>query len=333
MKIALVEVSHWHVPLYLDGFRRPDLEVVGVTDQEGHRGSQIASMFGCPVFATPETLLDAVEVDLAFVFGRHSEMPRRANLFLDRRIPFSIEKPCGRTLDDVRRLRTRAEAEGAFVAVPLWSRISDLLVSTRSLATASGIDQWDQVTFRFIAGPPSRYEAAGAPWMLDPAVAGGGCMINLAAHLVDLALILLNDEVVSVYGRASDRCFHAPVEDYFLLSFQTRGGGLAVIETGYIFPMTDTEQREFSFSLSSAGHYVRSIPCGIRVYDRSRKKSADVDIRLDADVYYPLFIDRVVEDVRHGNLPVAGLREAEAIMRIVEAGYRSAKKRQVFSLE
>ena len=334
MKIALIEVAHWHVPLYLAGFAKPGLDVVGVTDRTNSRGPALASRFGCPLYSSPDELLKAQEVDLAFVFGRHADMPGLADPFLRRNIPFSIEKPCATNLEDIRALHARARAAGTFVAVPLWSRLCDLLGALRG--PSAGKNRFDHIAFRFIAGPPSRYPAAGAPWMLDPAIAGGGCLINLAAHLIDLALILLDEPVVAVSGFASNRCFGTPIEDYFLLSFATAGGATAVIETGYTFPITDSEQREFSFSMSSPDCYVRSMAGGIRVYDRAvtgrPPTGRDVPMRLDADVYYPLYVERVVEDVVSGRPPVAGLREAEEIMRIVEAGYRSARKGQTVPL-
>ena len=333
MKVALFEVSHWHVPLYFEGFKRCGLEIVGVTDGENVKGPEIAARFGCPVFTDPDALLDAVDVDFAFVFGRHAEMPALAQRLIGRRIPFSIEKPCGCRADDVKRIRSMAEAEGVYVAVPLWSRISDLLGAVRGLGEAGGGDRFDHIAFRFIAGPPSRYVDAGAAWMMDPEAAGGGCLINLAAHLIDLALLLLDGDVVTVFGRSSHRCFAAPVEDYFLLTLATASGATAVIETGYTFPMTDDEQREFSFTMSSAGHYVRSTMDGIRVYRRPVGGEAqDRPIRLDADVYYPVYVERVLADLASAGGPVAGLKEAEAIMRIVDAGYRSAREGRTVQL-
>ena len=333
MKVALFEVSHWHVPLYFEGFERCRLEIVGVTDGENVKGPEVASRFGCPVFADPDSLLDAVDIDFAFVFGRHAEMPALAQRLIGRHIPFSIEKPCGCRADDVERIRSMAEAEDVFVAVPLWSRISDLLGAVRSLGEAGGADRFDHLAFRFIAGPPSRYVDAGAAWMMDPQVAGGGCLINLAAHLIDLALLLLDGDIVTVFGRSSHRCFATPVEDYFLLILTTASDATAVIETGYTFPMTDDEQREFSFTMSSASHYVRSTIDGIRIYRRPVGIEAqDQPIRLDADAYYPLYVERVVAAQAGAGRPVAGLKDAETIMRIVDAGYRSAREGRAVQL-
>ena len=38
MKVALLEVSHWHVPLYLDALEAPGIEVVAVSDAQQAKG-------------------------------------------------------------------------------------------------------------------------------------------------------------------------------------------------------------------------------------------------------------------------------------------------------
>ena len=46
MKIALLGVSHWHVPLYLPGL--PENSVVGVSDGDAGIAARIAAPYGCP---------------------------------------------------------------------------------------------------------------------------------------------------------------------------------------------------------------------------------------------------------------------------------------------
>ncbi len=57
MKVALLEVSHWHVPLYLSALERPGIEVIAVSDKEKSKGAAIAARFGCPEYESVESLL------------------------------------------------------------------------------------------------------------------------------------------------------------------------------------------------------------------------------------------------------------------------------------
>src|SRR5207249_6406472 len=78
MKVALLEASHWHVPLYLEPLEAPGIEVVAVSDAEQVKGQAIAARFGSTLYSSSYELLDRERVDFAFAFGRHSEMPALA---------------------------------------------------------------------------------------------------------------------------------------------------------------------------------------------------------------------------------------------------------------
>ena len=58
-------------------------------------GAALAKRFGCEVYRDLDELLDTQDVDFAFVFGRHIDMPVLAGKLIARGIPFAIEKPCG----------------------------------------------------------------------------------------------------------------------------------------------------------------------------------------------------------------------------------------------
>ncbi|WEL89064.1 Gfo/Idh/MocA family oxidoreductase [Pseudomonas sp. CBSPCBW29] len=127
MKVALLEVSHWHVPLYLDALETHGVQVVAVSDSEDVKGEAIAERFKCPLYRSSYELLEHEEVDFAFVFGRHSQMPSLAEAVIARNIPFALEKPCGINMAQVTRLRELAEQADLYCAVPLIFRMSELL--------------------------------------------------------------------------------------------------------------------------------------------------------------------------------------------------------------
>ena len=49
-------------------------------------------------------------------------------------------------------------------------------------------------------------------------------------------------------------------------------------------------------------------------------------LRLDTDVYYPLFVQQVLSECRAGAKPIASLRDAEAMMQVMDAAYASARQ-------
>ena len=327
MKVALLEASHWHVPLYLGALEANGIQVVAISDSEHVKGEEIALRFGCKLYASSYDLLDKEQVDFAFAFGRHSEMPKLAEALIDRRIPFALEKPCGVNMAQVSRLRKLTEEANLYCAVPLIFRMSELL-STIKAAEGSIPSDFNFMSVRFVVGPPDRYQAAGAGWALDPAFSGGGSTINVATHFIDFFRLLTGKEVTRVSAMMNSRTHGGNVEDYSLLSMQTEDGVIGLVETGYSFPSTADEQREFSFTFSSKNMYAKSGADRIEIRDRKNPAAGTRSLRLqlETDIYYPLFVRRVLEECRSGAKPVASLRDAEAMMQIMDAAYTSARQ-------
>lgn len=109
------------------------------------------------------------------------------------------------------------------------------------------------------------------------------------------------------------------------MTLQCANGAVALIETAYTFPVGGDEQREVNFTLSSDKNYLRSGQNEIRVRDRrSAQARAPLQADYETDRYYGLFVESVLREFRGGRRTVAGLPEAEAVMNVIDAAYRSA---------
>ena len=98
-----------------------------------------------------------------------------------------------------------------------------------------------------------------------------------------------------------------------------------MIETGYTFPSAPAEQREFSLTLSSDRNYYRSGREALEVRRRSAPGESMVrPVWLETTFITP-FRAPVMADIRNGGQPLAGLAEAEARMRVIDAAYASAR--------
>ena len=324
MRIAIVESTHWHAPLYLDALEDPGVRVVGLTDSAQQTGAALAKRFGCEVYRDLDELLDTQDVDFAFVFGRHIDMPVLAGKLIARGIPFALEKPCGIHASDVESLAASAEAKNLYVAVPMIFRLSDTLD-----IVGQNKSRPDFASIRFMAGPPSRYQAAGAPWMLKRELAGGGPLINVGVHFIDLFYLLAQEDVESVSAVSSSEINRLPIEDFISIRMVTKENRVCTLECGYIFPSDKRIQREFSFSIRSPNAYYVSGDDQILVRAKStdgQMETRKVPARLETDVYYPLFVRRVLKEAGAGSVPVAGLRDAMRALKVVEAAYLSASK-------
>ena len=322
MKIAVFDVSHWHFPLYLSALRDPGIEVVGISDTASFAGARVADQLNCKLHGSNEDLLKE-DFDFALVFSRHSEMAGLAGRLIGRGIPFLIEKPCGLSLQEVRRVRQLAEKHGVYVSVPFIIRVSDLAAR---LSPAEGFtpEGFQHFSFRFIVGSVERYERGGCSWMLDKQHAGGGSLLNVGIHFIDLIASLTSAPIIHVSAQTRTYRPDVTVDEQTVLTCKNAAGQIGVIETGYLYPSTAEDQRDFAFSVSHSSSYVRGYADQLYIKARDQQQGRATTIEYNTDEFYPVFLRRSWADLAEGRPPLAGLREAEHAIAVVEAAYRSA---------
>jgi predicted dehydrogenase len=97
------------------------------------------------------------------------------------------QKPLGRNAQEVAAVLDAANQADRLLGVDLSYRHTAAMQAIRSAVQAGDLGHVfaADLTFHNAYGP-------GAGWFWDPALSGGGCLIDLGVHLVDLALWLLD---------------------------------------------------------------------------------------------------------------------------------------------
>ena len=241
IRIAAIGVGHWHSlfdAAYLKTLARmPEVQLVGVQDPDVALGAERAAQVGGPpVFGDYGEMLAKTRPDFVLALGRHNAMAGIAHFLLDEGYPFLMEKPMGVNAGEVRGIADKAAAKGAFAAVPLSQRLHPFVTHARRLLAEGAFGPLSHFHFRSNRGSSARYVAWGSPWMLDPAVAGGGCLRNLGTHGIDLFLHLTGEDAQVAGAQISSRALGRPVEDYASVLLRTPSGIVGTIEVGNDFP-------------------------------------------------------------------------------------------------
>jgi predicted dehydrogenase len=246
IRVAAIEVSHWH-SLYDSAYLRhlagmADVELVGLHDPSAEVAARRAAVLGHPpTFTDYRQMLDETRPDFAVALGRHRTMAEVALHLLDRSCPFLMEKPMGINAAEVERIAERAVATGGFAAVPLIQRYHPFMTRARELLAAGRFGPLSHVYFRLNRPTSARYPGWDAPWMLDPAEAGGGCLRNLGPHGLDVFLQLTGEEAEVTGAQLGYRGRGQPVEDYASVLLRSASGVLGTVEVGNMFPRDGTD--------------------------------------------------------------------------------------------
>src|SRR5215218_4751521 len=137
-------------------------------------------------------------VVIATPSAMHAEQSIRA---LERGGAVFCQKPLGRTVAEVQAVVDAARVADRLLCVDLSYRFTEGMRRIREVVRSGELGRIYAVdlVFHNAYGPDK-------PWFYDPALAGGGCVMDLGVHLVDLALWTLDYPKVS---KVSGRLFAA----------------------------------------------------------------------------------------------------------------------------
>jgi predicted dehydrogenase len=246
LRVAAIEVSHWH-SLYDAAYLRllagmEDVRLVGLHDPDAAvAADRAAALGGPPVFTDYRTMLEKTRPDFVVALGQHARMAETAHFLLDHDYPFMMEKPMGVRAADVEGIAAKAAAKRAFVAVPLSQRYQPFVVRARRMLAEGRFGPLSHLYFRLNRPTSARYPAWQSAWMLDPVLAGGGCLRNLGAHGLDLFLHLTGEPAKVTGAQLSARVHGQRVEDYASILLRSRSGILGTIEVGNTVPYAGTD--------------------------------------------------------------------------------------------
>jgi predicted dehydrogenase len=162
---------------------------------------------------------------------------------LERGIPVFCQKPLGRHGDEVAEVVNAARVADRRLGVDLSYRYLAGMAQVREIVRSGELGRVYavQAVFHNAYGP-------GKPWFYDRAHSGGGCVIDLGIHLVDLALWLLGEPDVT---GVDSRCFvhgvplrEVPesVEDYATARIDLEGDVAVDVACSWNLPVgTDAE--------------------------------------------------------------------------------------------
>ncbi|UVY84460.1 Gfo/Idh/MocA family oxidoreductase [Brachybacterium sp. NBEC-018] len=328
--------------LHLDAYRaNPDARLVTVCDIDADRARDTAAQYGAPRWTTSyEEVLADDEVTAISICTRNDTHAVIAAAALDAGKAVLVEKPLGRTSAEAQLVVDAQERSGLVAQVGFVRRFSPNAVVLKEFIEAGDLGALYYATARNL-------RRAGNPggWFADKEVSGGGPLVDVGVHFIDIAWWLLGTpEVATVSGFTADRLgdrdnlrhlsrYRSADAGTSASTVEDLAGGLVRFTNGAVLSL------EVSYSLHGRDDV------GVKVYGDRGGAELEPELRISTEAHDTILevtpqIDSLTFDmsafdaeigafvaaVRGEGPRLAPVQDGLTVARIIEAIYASAER-------
>ena len=201
-------------------------EVAAISDPSKEACARAGKAFPKAVIMSLEALLSA-DLDGIVIATPSAEHFSQTMAALDRGIPVFCQKPLGRNVREVTAMVDTARKANLLLGVDLSYRFTRAVERMREVISGGEIGKVfaASLVFHNAYGPDKA-------WFYQRELSGGGCLIDLGIHLVDLATWILDSPVSNVRGRLF--CKGEPVtrceqiEDYAVAELDMKSAAVQI---------------------------------------------------------------------------------------------------------
>ena len=348
LSVGFLGLSHLHPRSYMPLFQAiPDATVIAAADANPSVLKNFTKDFPVHGYIDWRDLIEREPLDLAVIFLPHADCPEATIACVQRGVHVLVEKPMAASVEGARRMVAAADEAGVILSTPYVWRYHPVAREMKKLIAHGITGRIVGCEGRCAAGGLSRYTQAHAGWMLEKARSGGGPMLNLGVHWIDLYRWLLADEVVEAIGKNASINAQYDVEDnsFALLTF-SRGTVLA-LDISYTVPESYPFGRDLYLALRGASGVLSWSPsfegvkeslfvCG-NAGEFSQASNQHVDFELPqlpgyAGVMGHHFLTDFMASIRSGKPPAITGHDGLRALEVVEAIYQSAESARTIRL-
>ncbi len=236
-----------------------------------------------------------------------------------------VEKPAGRSVAEIDAVLDMARRRHRLVRVGFNHRYHPALRKARELVDAGALGDLMFVRGRYGHGGRMGYEKE---WRANPAISGGGELIDQGVHLIDLSRWFLGD-FSTVTGFAHTYFWQMPVDDNAFLLLRTPRD-----QTAFLHVSCTEWTNLFSLEIYGPGgklqieglgsSYGREKLAYSRMLPDMRPPETTMWEYPHDDPSWALEFAEFLEDIDLDRTPSAGLADARAALAVVEDVYRQS---------
>jgi len=299
-----------------------------VADISLDRAKKLAACYNnAKAFSDWRELVEYEDIDIVIVSTTNNWLAPITLASIEAGKHVLVEKPGARHFKELDPVIEAARKKMVKVKVGFNLRCHPSFLKAREI-----VDSGDLGKLMFIRG---RYGHGGRPgynkeWRADPAISGGGELIDQGVHLIDLSRWFLGD-FTRVSGSIHTYFWDMPVEDNGFLHLETHSGNVAWLQ------VSCTEWRNiFSFEIYGengklqidglGGSYGTERLIFYRMLPQMGPPETTIWEYPFIDMSWQNEFEEFIQTIQANDEPQPGLNDARAALEIVSKIYEGSKK-------
>ena len=299
--------------------------LVACADLNVARAESLARTCGGKVFRDWRELVWSSSVDVVIVSTLHDSLAEISCTAAEAGKHVLVEKPAARNAAELDSVMKAAAKHGVKVRVGFNHRYHRSLLKAKELLDSGVLGELMFLRARYGHGARVGYDKE---WRTDPALSGGGELIDQGPHLIDLTRWVLG-EITEVQGFAHTYFWDMPVDDNGFMLLKTAKKQAAFLhvsctEWKNLFSM-EIYGKHGKLDLSGLGgsYGVEKITWYRMLPEMGPPEATSWEYPM-GDNSWAVEIAEFFEDIRLGREPSAGLPDAQAALKVVESIYRES---------
>lgn len=185
-----------------------DSKVVAFTDSEKLVTGLLRNLSNIPTYDNYEEMINSVKMDAVYITTPVRSHIPIAKFCADNKIHFFVEKPLGVNSAECEVLCDMVNRNNIWSMVGYYLRYAETFSKVKELLDQEIVGRIDRVRSTVFQSQQLRKSSG---WRFDKKISGGGVLIDLGSHLIDLLLWYFGD-IRNVNGRIESN-YNQTVED------------------------------------------------------------------------------------------------------------------------
>jgi predicted dehydrogenase len=310
IRVALVgsgSIQNVHARAVLE---HPNGELVAIANWREPSARALAERYGVPQVTTDvEEIVSAPDVDAAVVATPNALHAAQTIALLRSGKHVLVEKPMAMGVSECDEMIEASRDSGAFLMVAHCWRFHDEVRAMRDRIAARELGE---VVKTHGYGVHVNWGPTG--WFVDPALAGGGALVDMGVHAIDTARFLLGDPLPTrVCATVETRYGDYAVDDDGTLLISWSSGVSSVVESGWWQPHAGGLEADTEV-FGTKGY--------ARIWD---PEPPSADDEHGSQPMYTAQMAEFLDAIAEGRQPRPSGEDGRVVMQVVEEAYRSAK--------